>query len=172
MSDSLRPHGLYRPDSPSQNTGVGSLSLLQGLFPNPGIEPRSPTLQVASLPAELPGRTPGSGQENFFFILCHLTQVSKTHVFMFFIRESDSSISRSITHISCMLANARILWAYRELQWEQSQRGMSWWLRGGALLQKHLLQDEKRKFRKLFDIFNEMQNNWFQKKQANDKEKK
>ena len=37
---------------------------------------------------------------------------------------------------------------------------------------KHLLQDEKRKFRKLFDIFNEMQNNWFQKKKANDKEKK
>ena len=33
-------------------TGVGSLSLLQGNLPNPGIEPRSPTLQVDSLPAE------------------------------------------------------------------------------------------------------------------------
>ena len=34
MSDSLRPHGLYRPwNSPGQNTGVGSLSLLQGIFP-------------------------------------------------------------------------------------------------------------------------------------------
>ena len=31
MSDSLRPHGLYSPwNSPGQNTGVGSLSLLQG----------------------------------------------------------------------------------------------------------------------------------------------
>ena len=31
MSDSLRPHGLYSPWSfPGQNTGVGSLSLLQG----------------------------------------------------------------------------------------------------------------------------------------------
>ena len=30
MSDSLRPHGLY---SPGQNTGEGSLSLLQGIFP-------------------------------------------------------------------------------------------------------------------------------------------
>ena len=30
MSDSLRPHGLYSPwNSPGQNTGVGSLSLLQ-----------------------------------------------------------------------------------------------------------------------------------------------
>ena len=39
VSDSLRPHGLY--NSPGQNTGVGSLSLLQGIFPtqrsNPGL---------------------------------------------------------------------------------------------------------------------------------------
>ena len=34
MSDSLQPHGLYSPwNSPGQNTGVGSLSLLQGIFP-------------------------------------------------------------------------------------------------------------------------------------------
>ena len=34
MSDSLPPHGLYRPrNSPGQNTGVGSLSLLQRIFP-------------------------------------------------------------------------------------------------------------------------------------------
>ena len=34
MSDSLRPHGLYSPwNSPGQNTGVGNLSLLQGIFP-------------------------------------------------------------------------------------------------------------------------------------------
>ena len=37
MSDSLRPHGLYSPwNSPGQNTGVGSLSLLQGIFPDQG----------------------------------------------------------------------------------------------------------------------------------------
>ena len=35
-----------------QNTGVGSLSLLQGKLPNPGIESRSPALQADSLPAE------------------------------------------------------------------------------------------------------------------------
>ena len=34
VSDSLRPHGLYSPrNSPGQNTGVGNLSLLQGIFP-------------------------------------------------------------------------------------------------------------------------------------------
>ena len=53
VSDSFRPQGLYSPwNSPGQNTGVGSPSLLQGIFPNPGIEPRSPELQADSLPAE------------------------------------------------------------------------------------------------------------------------
>ena len=37
MSDSLRPHGLYSLwNSPDQNTRVGSLFLLQGIFPTPG----------------------------------------------------------------------------------------------------------------------------------------
>ena len=45
VSDSLQPHGLYSPwNSSGQNTGVGSLSLLQGIFPtqrsNPGLPPR------------------------------------------------------------------------------------------------------------------------------------
>ena len=43
MSDSLRPHGLYSPwSSPGQNTGVGSLSLLQGIFPTQGSNPGLP----------------------------------------------------------------------------------------------------------------------------------
>ena len=34
VSNSLRPHGLYNPwNSPGQNTGVGSLFLLQGICP-------------------------------------------------------------------------------------------------------------------------------------------
>ena len=40
MSDSLRPHGLDSQwNSPGQNTGVGSLSLLQGIFPTQGWNP-------------------------------------------------------------------------------------------------------------------------------------
>ena len=40
VSDFLRPHGLYsRWNSPGQNTGVGSLSLLQGIFPTQGSNP-------------------------------------------------------------------------------------------------------------------------------------
>ena len=55
-SDSLQSYGLYSPwNSPGQNTGVASLSLLQSLL-NPGIQPRSPTLQADSLPAEPQGK--------------------------------------------------------------------------------------------------------------------
>ena len=40
MSNSLRPRGLYSPwNSPGQNTGVGSLSLLQRNFPTQGLNP-------------------------------------------------------------------------------------------------------------------------------------
>ena len=43
MSNSLRPHGLYSPwNSPGQNTGVASLSLLWGIFPTQGSNPGLP----------------------------------------------------------------------------------------------------------------------------------
>ena len=40
------------PQGKAKNTGVGSLSLLQADFTDPGIEPGSPALQVDSLPTE------------------------------------------------------------------------------------------------------------------------
>ena len=73
MSNSLQPLGLYSPwNSPSQNTGVGSLSLLQRIFPE--IKPRSHTLQVDTWPAK-PQRKPrntGVGS------LCLLQQIFPT----------------------------------------------------------------------------------------------
>ena len=43
MSNSFQPRGLYSPwDSPGQNTGVGSRSLLQGIFQTPWLNPRLP----------------------------------------------------------------------------------------------------------------------------------
>ena len=43
VSDSLRSHGLYSPwNSPGQNTGVGSCSLLQGIVPTQGSNPGLP----------------------------------------------------------------------------------------------------------------------------------
>ena len=81
VSGSLRPHGLYSPwNSPGQNTGVGSLSFLQGIFPiqgsNPGLlhcrwilyqvshkgSPRTLEWVAYPSPADLPdpGIEPGS----------------------------------------------------------------------------------------------------------------
>ena len=43
MSDALRSQGLYSSwNSPGHNTGVGSLSLLQGIFPSQGLNPGLP----------------------------------------------------------------------------------------------------------------------------------
>ena len=43
VSDSFRPHELYSPwNSPGQDTGMGSLSLLQGIFPTQGSNPGLP----------------------------------------------------------------------------------------------------------------------------------
>ena len=75
MSDSLQLHGLYSPwNALGQNSGVGSLPLLNGIFLTQGSNPgRSPALQVDSLPTELwgnrgsipgSGRSPGEGNGN------------------------------------------------------------------------------------------------------------
>ena len=44
-------------DFPGKNTGVGCHFLLPRNLPNPRIEPRSPTLQVDSLPSKSPGKS-------------------------------------------------------------------------------------------------------------------
>ena len=43
LSNPLRPHGLYHPwNFLGQNTGIGSLSLHQGIFPTQGLNPGLP----------------------------------------------------------------------------------------------------------------------------------
>ena len=43
VSNSLQPHGLHRPwNSPGKSARVGSLSLLQGIFPTQGFNPGLP----------------------------------------------------------------------------------------------------------------------------------
>ena len=55
---SLRSHGLCSPwNSPGQNIGVSSLSLLQGIFPAQGSNPGIPHCRQILLPAE-PQRSP------------------------------------------------------------------------------------------------------------------
>ena len=48
-------------NSPGRNTGVGSFSLLQGVFPTQGSKPRPLTLQADSLPTEPQGKPKNPG---------------------------------------------------------------------------------------------------------------
>ena len=57
QADSL----LSEPPGKPKNTGVGSLSLLQGIFPTQQIGPGFPGLQADSLPTELSGKPKGEG---------------------------------------------------------------------------------------------------------------
>ena len=52
---------LSEPLGKPKNTGMGTLSLLQGIVPTTLIEPRSPTLQVDPLPSEPPGKPKNTG---------------------------------------------------------------------------------------------------------------
>ena len=75
VSNSLQPHKLQPSrllcpwSSPGKNTRVGCHSLLQGIFPDPGIKPRSPALQADSLAAELPGPPRASCYNHYIIIL-------------------------------------------------------------------------------------------------------
>ena len=55
--DCSSPGSSVRGDSPGKNTGVGCGALLQGNLPNPGVKPRFPILQAASLLAEPQGKS-------------------------------------------------------------------------------------------------------------------
>ena len=62
MANSLLPHGLYSPwNSLGQNTRVGSLSLLQGIFTIHGSNPGLPYCKAHSLLAEPPGKPKNTG---------------------------------------------------------------------------------------------------------------
>ena len=80
-------------NSSGQNTGVGSLSLLQGIFStqgsNPGLEPRSPALQGDSLPVAPQGKPQNTGVDS----LSLLQQI-------FLIQESNQGLlhRRQILH--------------------------------------------------------------------------
>ena len=95
VSDSMQPHKLYSPwNSPGQNTGVGSLSLLQGNLPNPGIKPKFPALQADALPAESQGKPKNTGEGSLYPF------------------SSRSSWPRNWTGVSCIAGGFFTNWAF------------------------------------------------------------
>ena len=95
-SDSLRPHGLYSlRNSPGQNTGVGSLSLLQGIFPTQGMNPG--LLHCRQIPYQLKHwKSP---------------RILEWVPYPFF---RGSSWPRKLTGVSCITSGFFTSWATRE----------------------------------------------------------
>ena len=95
-SDSLWPHGLYSPrNSPGQNTGVGSLSLLQGIFPTQGSNPSFPHC------------------EQILYQLSH-KRSPRTLEWVAYPFSRGSSWPRNWTGVSCIAGGFFTNWAIRE----------------------------------------------------------
>ena len=98
VSDSLRPPGLYSAwNSPGQNTGVGSLSLLQGIFPTQGSN----------------SGLPHCGQ-----ILYQLSHQGSPRIleWVAYPFSRRSSWPRNHTRVSCIAGRFFTNWAMREAQ--------------------------------------------------------
>ena len=100
---SLWLHGLYSPwNSPGQNTGVGSHSLLQGIFPTQGSNPGLPHCR---------------------WILYQLSHKGSPRIleWVAYLFSSRSSWPRNWTRVSCIAGRFFTNWATREaLRWQSS----------------------------------------------------
>ena len=98
VSDSLQPHGLYGPwNSPGWNTGVGILSLLQGIFPTRGSNPG--LLHCRQILYQLSHQRSSRILERVAYPFC-----------------SGSSRPKSWTRVSCIAGRFFTSWAIREAQ--------------------------------------------------------
>ena len=104
VSNSLQPHGLFSPwNSPGQNTGVGSLSFLQGIFPTQESNPGLPHCRR---------------------ILYQLSQKGSPRIleWVAYPSSSRSFWSRGWTRVSWIAGGFFINWAIREVH--RNQRGV------------------------------------------------
>ena len=98
MSDCLWHHGPYSPwNSPGQNTGVSSLSLLQGIFPTQGSNP---------------------GLLHCRWIIYQLSHKRSPRILEWVAHpcSSKSSRPRNLTRVSCIADRFFTNWAIREAQ--------------------------------------------------------
>ena len=93
--DCSPPGSSVHGDSPGKNTGAGCHALLQGIEPNLGIEPRSPTLQVDSLLSEPAGKPKN-------------TQVGSLSILQ------GNFLTQELNRVSCITGRFFTSWATRE----------------------------------------------------------
>ena len=99
-------HGLYSPwNSPVQNTGVGSLSLLQGIFPTQGLNP---------------------GLLHCRWILYQLSHKGSPRIleWVAYLFSNGSSWPRSWIRVSCIASGFFTNWAMREPHRHLTKDGM------------------------------------------------
>ena len=140
MSDSLQPHGLWLPGFsvhgifPDKNTGVGSCSLLQGIFPiqgsNPGLSHCRWILNQLSHQGS-PRILAWSGDYSPVLAhglqeLSHMGLVSPQHV--------GSSQIRDQTHFPCVGRQILYHWATRE-----APQMTKFWLQNSYKCSKELI---------------------------------
>ena len=93
VSNSLQPHGLYSPwNSPGQNPGVGSLSLLQAIVP-------------------IQGSNPGIPQRRWILYQLSHKGRPRTLEWVVFPFSSSSSRPRNQTRVSCIAGRFFTNWA-------------------------------------------------------------
>ena len=96
VSDSLQPHGLYRPwNSPGRNIGMSSLSLLQEFFPTQGSNPGLPHCR---------------------WLLYQLSHKGSPRIleWVAYSSASRSSRPRNPTRVSCIASRVFTNWVIRE----------------------------------------------------------
>ena len=134
MSDSWRPYWLYSPwNSPGQNTGVDSLSLLQGIFPTQGLNPSVPHCR---------------------WILYQLSHKGSPRILerVAYPFSRESSGPRNQTEISCIAGGFFTNWAIREAQYvnyisiKRHSKGYSDWITRSVI--KSLMKAKKKKRKK------------------------
>ena len=109
FSDSLQSHGLYSQwNSPDQNTGMGSLSLLQGIFPTQG---SNWCLQHC---------------RQILYQLSHKAS-PRTLEWVAYPFSSRSSQPRTWTGVPCIAGGFLTNWALREAQ--EGHIPFGWWLK-------------------------------------------
>ena len=104
VSDSLRPHEPYSPwNSPGQNTGACSLTLLQRIFPTQGLNPGLPHCR---------------------WILYQLSHQGGPRILEWvgYLFSSGSSRPRTWTRVSCIADSFFTTWAIRGAKGNKSDR--------------------------------------------------
>ena len=125
MSDSLWPHGLGPArllcpwNSPGKNTGVGSCSLLQGIFPTQGSNPGLPHCsKISLLQGIFPTQGLNPGLRHCRWILYCLSHQGSpwTLEWVVYSFSRGSSWPRNRTRVSCIADGFFTSWTTREAQ--------------------------------------------------------